>query len=684
MKTKLLLTALLLCSTPVPAAAAGSEPGQTAGPAYRLGDVVVTATRSERSPDELFADVDILTEDDIALAPSTNVDDMLRRFSGIDMTRPSDMGVTFPMSIAIRGVNGPNRVLFMVDGVPLNSALSGFIVPGQIQLSSIERVELVKGAFSSLYGSNAMGGVINIITGKRREEGRDVRTWGKYGSDAFREAGARLEGKAGKLTYSLDGSYRDINNHYRTDRRIEYSYDMIRGRFKRSTSSTANADFHDGRVAARLDYDISRDSGISFSGSYSENHTGMGKTLHLKQDRDKDTDQTFYFLNFSGHTTLGGVLALEGRLYTNYDRTEAIGENIAEHQGLFSTRYSYEYGDRYYWGRDTGAQIKGALPLGTYGYLTCGYDLSYRRAYWKNRGERNAVIGTVMDESLVNQAVYFQYEAEPLKALTVTLGGRLDFHSESEDSFSPKIGILYRLSDRIKFRGSAGRAFRAPNLGELYQPTWQMIPGIPFESNPGLDPEVIWSYDAGIDIGLSRWLSFELTGFYTDAEDLITPVISAGRMRYQNVDEVETDGFEAGITGSPYGWLSYYANYTYTHAVDRDEGRLGDIPLHRINAGVRVSRQVRAAVRLSASLDARFTDTLFYRDRMTKNLLELDSHTVLDCSLQLAFKRWLLLKAVVTNVTDERYEQHNADAGPERAFWMKVEYRFGDVPKIDR
>ena len=108
-----------------------------------LEEVVVTATRSAKSADEVFADVEIITQEDIKNSSASNVDDILRRVGGVDIRRPSDMGITSPLNINIRGVGGTKRVMVMMDGVPLNSALTGFVQPNQIQLSSIERVEVV-------------------------------------------------------------------------------------------------------------------------------------------------------------------------------------------------------------------------------------------------------------------------------------------------------------------------------------------------------------------------------------------------------------------------------------------------------------------------------------------------------------------------------------------------------------
>ncbi|MBW2345384.1 MAG: TonB-dependent receptor [Deltaproteobacteria bacterium] len=644
---------------------------------HELEEVVVTATRSAKSADEVFADVEIITQEDIKNSSASNVDDILRRLGAVDIRRHSDMGITAPVQINIRGVAGAKRVLVMMDGVPLNSALTGFFQPNQIQLSSIERIEVVKGPFSSLYGSNAMGGVINIISKKRKTDGVDIVPMFKSGNYDFIETGASVLGRKGGFSYSLDGSYRTVDNHYRRDKQVKYAFNPTTGGFDKSYKDVSdNSDYDDTRFFARFNYDFSDVTGLTFTGSYTEADTEMGTTHYLPVERDVDTEKKLYFLNLNGHTTVLNSLNIDMRVFSNYDKSDSKCEHIIDNPAPFGPPFLFEYGDREYWGRDTGIQIKASMPLGNFNYLTAGVDSSFMSGYWKNSKEDGTVIDHTMDESLDNQAVYLQNETELFSSLIVTLGARYDMNSESEDSFSPKLGLLYKLNDRVNFRGSAGRAFRAPNLNELYTPTWMMIPGIPFESNPDLEPEIIWSYDLGTSIRLTDGIDFNLTVFYSKAKDLISTPITAGVMRYENIDEVETDGFEVGLEGKILPWLTGYVNYTYTHSVNKVEGRLGNRPLHQSNGGIRTVHELGTKTRLTASLDARYNGSMFFEDRMTGKKIDLDPFTVLDFNLRLDLFDRLGIKGAVTNITNEDYEIHGSNLGPERCYWVGVDYRF--------
>lgn len=642
----------------------------------KIEDVVVTATRTEKSKSEVFADVDILTDKDIQASTANNVDDIIRRLGGVDIRRPSAMGITSPLSINIRGVGGTKRVLFMMDGVPLNSALTGMVQPNQIQLQSVKRIEVVKGPFSSLYGSNAMGGVINIISKKREKDGIDFIPKAKIGNFGFREAGESLLGRAGNFSYSLDSSFRTMDNHYCRDKQVDYSFNRRTGGFDKSyTDVSNNSEYKDKRVFTRLGYDFSGDTSVTFTGSFTKADTEMGQTHFLSVPRNIDTEKTLYFLNVEGKTLIKDRVEFNMRVYTNYDKSLSDAEHIIDNPGM-GRPFFFKYGERKYWGRDVGAQVNASMPIGNVNYLTAGIDSNFKSGYWKNSEEDGTVIDHVMDESLNNQAIYLQNETELFSCFTATLGIRYDINSESENAFSPKLGLLYKLNDRISFRSSVGRAFRTPNLNELYTPTWMMVPGIPFVSNSDLDPEIVWSYDIGTSIRLTDTIDFNLTGFHSQGKDLISNPITNGIMHYENLDEVDTDGVEVGLDGKILPWLSAYVNYTYTHSVDEDNGRLDNMPLHQANGGIQSVYNIGSNNCITASLDARYNGSMFFKDRMTKEKIDIDSYLVLDFNLRLELFDRVGIQGSVTNIADEDYEIHGSNLGPERCFWLGFDYRF--------
>lgn len=688
-----------------------------------IEEVVVTATRGEKSIDEVTADVGVISEAEIKTAPANNVDDILRQLGGVDIRRPSDFGITSPLGINIRGVGGTKRVLFQVDGVPINSSLTGFVYPNQVQTGAVERMEVVKGPFSSLYGSNAMGGVINVLTKDRDEEGVDVTPYAKLGAFDQVEAGTGILGRSGKLAYTLNAGHRQIDNHYRRDTDVDYTYNFMTGEFTKGTVDVSDhSEYDDNRFFAKLAYDVSDRTRLTFSGNFARTDSEMGYTKYQPQQLEKDTEHTFYFLNLGAATTVGNDIDLEMRVYTNYDASDGTTEHILSNSsssgstgsggmgsgsgtmnsmgsssmgsgsgsssgssmggsfggmGMGGSSYSYIYGTRESWGRDVGLQLKAGKALGDMHYLTMGIDANFLKGIWENKELDGAFIGDKMDETINNQALYLQNESVLHQDLIMTLGVRYDINSESENALSPKLGFLYRFNDRISFRSSVGRAYRAPNLNELYTPTWMMVPGIPFESNPDLDPEYIWSVDLGTTVKLSDHLDFYLTGFYSKAEDLISNPISNGVMRYENLDEVETDGFETGLGGNLLPWLRFDINYTYTHSVDKGTGqRLDDMPLHQANGGLIASRVLTPDITLSGSIYLRYNGEMGYTDNMSGTSIDLDSWLVGDIGLRLDLFGRFGIQAALTNFTDENYEIHGSNLGPERCYWVAMDYKF--------
>ncbi|MCG8564921.1 MAG: TonB-dependent receptor [Desulfobacterales bacterium] len=646
---------------------------KTASPSADLGEMVVTATRSAQSADEVFADVEVVTARDLEGTTAHNLEDALKGIPGLDNRGSRSQSWWFTTNI--RGVGGGKRILMMMDGVPLNSALTGFAYPLRTDLNAVEQVEVVKGSFSSLYGSNAMGGVINVISRSRKEEGVETHVHGYGGDYGFYDAGAALLGKKGKFSFSLDVSRQHFDNQYRRDDQLEYSYAPGTG-FTKTHEEITGGEFNSDKVFARMDYHVDEDTEFTFTGNYALSCTENGMTKYQATARDLgDSDHGFYFLNLTGKTRVMDDLGLEMRVYTNYDRTESLREHIIKNPG-FGAPFLFLFGSIDHWGRDTGMQIKGTRSLGDRHFLTAGVDYNFMQGYWKNAQEDGTVIDRVMDEDMQNLAGYVQDEISLTDDFTATLGLRYDVNSESENALSPKLGLFYRLNDWIRFRGSVGRSFRAPNLNELYTPTWMMIPGVPFESNPDLEPEKIWSYDLGTTITLPMDMELSFTGFYSKAKDLISNPIIMGVMKYENLDEVTTDGFEIGLSGDVTHWLGFHLNATYTHSVEEGFGRLDDVPLYQVNAGISTRHDLTSTLALTTSLDARYSDETLYRDTMTGSTITVDDYVVVDLAASLVYRERLKFKLALHNLTNVDYAIHGSNLGPRRYAWGGVEFTF--------
>ncbi|BBO89653.1 TonB-dependent receptor plug domain-containing protein [Desulfosarcina ovata] len=675
--SSIFLIGLILLAFQHPVTADESQASQPAAEIVSMDDIVVTATRSERSAAEIYADVEVISSEEIADSSSNDLLDLLRGIPGMDNRGQTGQGGWF--STDIRGIDSSRGMLMMVDGVPLNSGLSDFTYTSGIDLSIIDQIEVVKGNFSSLYGSNAMGGVINVITKKRETDGFDITGRMDAGDFGFYEYGSNVIGRKGRLTYSINASQQHFDNRYRRDQQLEYERSGMMGNYTYTKVYTdiEDADSDNSRVFARIDYDVDDTTGFTLSGNYATSSENLGKSENLPTVRDLgDKEQDTYFLNLNAHTTLLDDLDLDLQLYTNYDERDTNKEQRVS-SGMMGS--SYEMGHQNFWGRNNGLQIKANKSIFARHYITSGIDANYKQGYWKETYEDGEVIDTTLDKTMTNYAVYLQDEID-LAPVTITLGGRYDANSESEDAFSPKLGLFYKMSDRISFHGSAGKAFRAPTLQEMYQPTWLMGMYL-FYSNPDLEPETVWSYDLGTTIKITPKIDFFVTGFYSKAEDLIStsPTIIDGQTVriYENLEEVETDGFEAGIEGWLTPWLTFNLNYTYTHSVEKGEGRLADVPLHQANLSLGTRTPIGKHLVLNTTLNARYSGETTYVDSMTDMTVEkLDGFTVMDFIVRLNILEKHSLKFAMYNILDEEYQVHGSNLGPERYFWAGAEFTF--------
>ncbi len=330
-----------------------------------------------------------------------------------------------------------------------------------------------------------------------------------------------------------------------------------------------------------------------------------------------------------------------------------------------------------YSGNELGAQIQVAKSFADWNLVTFGLDATQNSASWKKNDLDlgRQVVDT--SHSIHNLAPYFQVELFLAdNRLLITPGVRLDFHSEAGSAVSPKLSARYNLTDQVALRASVGRAFRAPTLNELFSPTWMMIPGVPFESNPDLKPEYLWSGDLGLEYKVANLLQATLTGFCSKGEDFIQAVISRGVQKYQNVDEVEIYGFETGLELTPWEWLALFANYTYTHSEDTATGDpLTDTPKHMIKAGLLASQRI-GDFRLSGNLVAQYIGDRYYSSGMNASNLSSDNYTLFDAGVGVQYKDLVTVSFKVKNLFDEDWFPHGTQPGPGRAFWLEVELGF--------
>ena len=676
--------------------------------------VVVTATQTERAVTEVASSVTILDTDSIEASSALNLRDLLRRTPGLDLAETSGMAARANSSLVMRGVPGTKRALFMVDGLPANDLGHGSLAGlSLVPLESLERAEVVRGPFSSLYGANAFSGAINAIT--RPGAGPPAADFfASGGSAGYYQLGASVRGESGPVAYSLTGDRRKIDNVYNRDTRTVPV--MGGGGLQPQTVPLRNVGYDDVRMMGRVDFSVSDAWRLTLLPRISRYETGLDLSSRLPVDAEEHKRDTAFNLGGIVRYAGTGVLSAQIRTSYRYSTQHLVQENFTlaptrqttvvdppgpavfetvtrgvfpfaaltgqdtdfysllvepqltwapslAHTVVFGASYTREHGG---FGDSTIAD--GANQLGS--DLMLARIAAGIQAGMAAGGVPNPTVSLVRDPAIgavfpLSQgqteqfdifSAYVQDEWALADGLRLVPGVRFDHHSVFGAVGSPKVSLLYALTPTTRVRTSAGRAFRAPSLFELFGNVvfHGPIPGLP---NPDLEPEHITSFDAGLQHEVSRRLRAEVNVFHNDMTDLIQLTISPQRDHFDwvNVAEARSTGLELVANGDATSWLGYYANYSLTDSEDRATGNaLALVPRHKVNAGLQLGADF-GSWRLTGSIDQRWVGK---RTQSSSGIpVLLDEYSRTDLALYLHPNDDLRVGVHVLNLMDADYQE---------------------------
>jgi outer membrane receptor for ferrienterochelin and colicins len=530
-----------------------------------LDDIVVTGTRSPHLLKNVPVQTEVITKRDFERTGATTVDEALGSAIGVTINDDlSGKGAT------IRGVMG-DRVLVMIDGERAVGRISGSLDLGQFSLANVQKIEVVKGTGSTLYGSDAMGGVVNIITNKT---GRDTQTMSgqvEYGAHQTMRPSAIYEYGDDALRFNLG------LNYYHTD-----GFDLID-----STPHTNGLDEIDRfNIDGKLSYQLSdkwratASTRLMFEEKkWIETESRPGTDYEWIYDDDEsnqrsDGSVTFDYLSGDEYSM---KLRAYGSLYNHeWNKIErSFGKpedtSITEDQ-FWEVAYSSNY-------------VIGQGHVATY-----GFDYNYQDLTSPDTTE-------LSNEKEANHTYdgYFQYEYSPHRKWTFLPGVRYEHHSSFGGKTNPSINIMFKPSERIKFRGFVGQGFRAPSIKQQYftfdhssagyivyggrvdlPDNVVLLPGTtfnPLKDETSLNASISAELSYGT-IGLHR-----ITYFYNHLDDLIEYMMvglsskyNRGIYVYQNVDRALTQGveWESRVRLSPSVDFSFSYDYLYNLIFDND------------------------------------------------------------------------------------------------------------------
>jgi vitamin B12 transporter len=582
-------------------------------------DVVVSAEAGPEPAASLGSAATVIDAAEIAASKATTVLDLLRTVPGLDVVQSGGPGTV--TSLFLRGT-ASTQTLVLVDGVALNSPFFGGTDLSSLSLANVERVEVVRGPFSALYGSEAIGGVVQIFTRKAPERGEaSGRATLALGNRSAREAFAEvalgsgpLAGSAGFRRSLADG---DLPNEFFAATNV---------------SGSVTAALTD---ALRVGLVVRRDEG----------RTGIPFSEGTATPRRSTTNETTAF-----EAPVSYVLSLKTSVEASF-RWVKDSPTFSDPDAVFSSSSTDA--------RRAGARVVLTAVLGAH-RLAAGAD--WERTLVSNESN----FGVALEDASTRTFALFAEDRIALAGdrLVATAGLRWDDHSAFGSAVSPRVTLAWRVTPSLKLRAAAGSAFRAPSTGELY---------FPFSGNPSLRPEKSNGYELGLERTLGGGVVAEISGFWNDLRDLIE--FDAVTFTNQNIGRARTRGIEVALRTAVGARTFVRASYTYLDAKDLDAGAfLVRRPRHRASATYATTLGRGGSLSLTGMWVGARPD----RDAVDfTRLVEDPSYLRVDAALTLPQIALSLAPFIrVTNLLGRDYVEASGFPAPGRRFLAGVEASF--------
>ncbi|MDR3667500.1 MAG: TonB-dependent receptor [Ignavibacteriaceae bacterium] len=511
---------------------------------YQLSDIVVSATRTETSLSELANSITVIDSAEIVRRNKTTVYDLLKDEYGINFTQEG--GANKLASVYIRGANS-NHTLVLVDGVeqnmpndPGNSYDFSYLTP-----DNVDRIEVLRGPQSTLYGSNAMAGVINIITKKGSGDAKFLLSGegGSYGT--YRGVGG-LNGSLGMFNYSLTLS------RFKTE---GFSSASTRyGNTERDGSDNYN-------FSSRFGMDISNDLSFNFYYRYSKGNSAYDQWGGLHGD-----DPTYVYKleesTFRGETEYS---LFDGRW--NQILGVSFIRNVRKYS-FDSTTYNPFSSSSLYDGNSIKFDWQNNIKVNSWNLFTLGIESETEEA--NSNYYYGSSLSLFPDSKTYTTGLYLQDQIKVLNNLFTTVGVRFDNHNRFGEVTTYRIAPVYILSETgTRFKFTYGTAFHSPSLFDLYDPAF---------GNSLLKPEKNNGWDLGFEQNIKKdKFSFGMTYFNNQFKDLFG---YDRNFKTINIDRSEAYGLELYTIANFISRLKVKFNYTYTYAIEL-EGPEKNWPLLR-------------------------------------------------------------------------------------------------------
>ena len=561
--------------------------------------VTVTATRTPHTKRDVPSAVVVLTEKNLSNSPSLTIDDTLRQSPVFSLFRRTSSLVSHPTTqgVSLRGIgpSGVSRTLVLWDGVPLNDPFGGWVYWNQLDKKSIERIEIAAGGNSSLYGSSALGGVIQAFSKIPEKTKIEVDVYG----GSLCTAGTDLLGalELGQWTGVFSGSFLKTNGYFVISPRDRGLVDI-------PAHSSRNV------LRSTFFYQPSQQSTLITRLDYFVEDRGNGTSL-----RKNDTN----IVRIRGSYRYEDAKGQEWKI-----QAHGLTEEFDSSFTTVSSNRQLEFlvKEQQVPVQSAGSSLQWTGSLGSQHLLTSGSDWRWVRGnseelgYWSGRPVRSQIVGGnqqlagfyLQDLVSINQRLHLQlgarldvwsnHDAHRNEiSLTTGTASNLSFASRGGSTVSPRTGASFYFNDELTFRGSFYRSFRAPTLNELYRGF--RVGKVVTIANEKLQPESLNGFEAGLDWDLGTKVSGQLTAFWNQLDQAVSNITiktspSIITRQRRNVGQIKARGLDANLSWQMnHSWNlngaylladSTFGRFTENPFVESN--RLPQVPRHRATGSI--------------------------------------------------------------------------------------------------
>jgi iron complex outermembrane receptor protein len=496
--------------------------------------VVVTGARSQVSRNDVPSAISVVNRDVIEQSGEPALLNALQgQVPGLFITQRgvSGFGVSAGSagSITLRGVgsSSSSQVLTLIDGHPQYMGIMGHHLPDAYRSQDVEKVEVVRGPASVLYGSNAMGGAVNIITRRQNTDGWNVNGNAGYGSYNTQNYGLSMGAQNEKIDGYMSFGSEATDGH-------------------RPNSAFASRNFY-----GRLGWNMSRHFrlwGEVNIADYTAQNPGT-ETAPLLDNEANIWRREISVTAENKYDKVDGAL----KLFFNNGHHEINDGHTADKPQSPFLFVSKDY--------NFGALLYQNFRFFEGNVITAGIDFKQFGGAAENDFFDNAILtANLVDKAIDETAGYVTVQQILFEKLTLNAGARFEHSSAFGNEWVPQAGVTFQVFRNTLLKGSVAKGYRSPTLAELYYKAAWM------GANPNLKPERMWNYDVSVEqFLLDKKLSLELTGFIADGENIIQREGTFGNFHNENSDAFNNKGVEFSVKWNVLKGLYLHGNYAYLH-----------------------------------------------------------------------------------------------------------------------